>query len=138
MREVFADTGYWIAVLNSDDAHNRSAMMASNQLKDCRFVTSEMVLVELLNALGARGAALRRAAGDAAERLRNDPRVLVVPQTSAQFIDALARYRTRSDKRWSLTDCASFLIMEERGIGEALAHDRHFEQAGFRALLRDE
>ena len=27
--------------------------------------------------------------------------------------------------------------MEERDITEALAHDRDFEQAGFRALLRE-
>ncbi len=36
-----------------------------------------------------------------------------------------------------LTDCASFLVMEKRGIAEALAYDRDFEQAGFVALLRD-
>ena len=39
-------------------------------------------------------------------------------------------------RRWSLTDCASFLVMEERGITEALAYDRDFEQAGFVSLLR--
>jgi predicted nucleic acid-binding protein len=137
MKEVFADTGYWIAVLYPDDPYRRSALTASGNLNDCRFVTSDMVLSELLNAFAGRGAALRSAAGDAAESLRKNPRVVVVPQTSAQFAESLARYRARPDKGWSLTDCASFLIMEERGIGEALAHDRHFEQAGFRALLRD-
>ena len=45
-------------------------------------------------------------------------------------------YRQMLDKEWSLTDCASFALMKERGIAEALAHDRHFEQAGFVALLR--
>ena len=42
------------------------------------------------------------------------------------------------DQHWSLTDCASFIVMEERGISEALAYDRDFEQAGFTALLRHE
>ena len=49
----------------------------------------------------------------------------------------MERYASRSDQRWSLTDCASFLVMEERNISEALAYDRDFEQAGFSALLRE-
>jgi uncharacterized protein len=40
------------------------------------------------------------------------------------------------DKSWSFTDCGSFLIMHDEGLTSALTHDRHFEQAGFRALLR--
>ncbi len=47
-------------------------------------------------------------------------------------------YRTRSDKDWSLTDCISFVVMEQRGIVDALTGDHHFEQAGFRALLKAE
>ena len=50
---------------------------------------------------------------------------------------AFELYSFRQDQSWSLTDCASFLVMEERGITEALAHDRDFEQAGFTALLRN-
>ena len=49
----------------------------------------------------------------------------------------MERYASRSDQSWSLTDCASFLVMEERNITDALAYDRDFEQAGFRALLRE-
>ncbi len=41
-----------------------------------------------------------------------------------------------ADKEWSLTDCVSFLVMRERGLTEALTADRHFEQAGFVALLK--
>ena len=41
------------------------------------------------------------------------------------------------DKGWSLGDCVSFVVMEHRSITEALAHDLHFVQAGFRALLRE-
>ena len=70
--------------------------------------------------------------------LEDNPDVEIVPQTDTQFRTAVERYASRSDQRWSLTDCASFLLMEERGITEALAYDRDFEQAGFIALLRDE
>ena len=45
-------------------------------------------------------------------------------------------FSERLDKEWSLTDCASFLVMQGKGIQDALTHDHHFEQMGFRALLR--
>jgi predicted nucleic acid-binding protein len=48
----------------------------------------------------------------------------------------LELHSRRADKEWSLTDCISFFVMQERGIHQALAHDHHFEQAGFEALLR--
>jgi predicted nucleic acid-binding protein len=96
-----------------------------------------MVLVELLNDFARRGESLRAAAVTLVERLSANPNVSIVAQTSLQFRDSLALYRERPDQTWSLTDCASFLIMTEQGIEEALAHDKHFEQMGFKALLRD-
>jgi hypothetical protein len=53
------------------------------------------------------------------------------------FERALSRYEQRADKEWSLTDCLSFIVMEDQGITEALTGDHHFEQAGFRPLLKD-
>jgi predicted nucleic acid-binding protein len=44
-------------------------------------------------------------------------------------------FRSRPDKSWGLTDCISFVIMNEAGITDALTADVHFQQAGFRALL---
>lgn len=134
MKTVFADTGYWVALLNPrDDWHDR-AVEASRALGRTRIVTSEMVLDELLAALSkvpVRGMVIR-----GVDAIRRDPNTEVVPQTSIQFSEALDEYRRMMDKEWSLTDCASFGLMKERGISEALAHDHHFEQAGFVALLR--
>jgi predicted nucleic acid-binding protein len=62
--------------------------------------------------------------------------VTVIPQASDLFERALRRYQEGLDKDWSLTDCASFLIMEGEGIEAALTHDQHFARAGFQALLR--
>jgi len=50
--------------------------------------------------------------------------------------EGLALFDSRRDKAWSLTDCISFVIMWRDGLDEALTSDHHFEQAGFRALLR--
>jgi predicted nucleic acid-binding protein len=137
MRVVFADTVYWVAITNPRDALHIAAIKMGSQLGEHRFVTSEMVLVEVLNALSGDGDHLRCAAADLAQEIIDDPTIELVPQTAQLFRTALALYRDRPDKTWSLTDCASFLIMEQRQITEALTHDRHFEQRGYSALLRD-
>jgi predicted nucleic acid-binding protein len=67
--------------------------------------------------------------------LEADPSVEVVPSTEELYHEAFQLYRDRADKEWGLVDCVSFVIMRERGLTEALTPDRHFEQAGFRALL---
>jgi predicted nucleic acid-binding protein len=135
MADVFADTGYWIAVLVPSDGLHERAKEVSQGLGKRRIVTTEMVLVELLGLLAK--TPTRQVAADAVDRMLRDPNVEVVPQTGRQFGDALMRYKSRTDKAWSLTDCASFLLMEQRKMKEALAHDQHVEQAGFVALLRE-
>jgi len=138
LRTVFADAGYWIALWHPRDALHRSAMVVSESLGAIVVVTTQLVLVEALNALAGMGEFRRLFAAQMVRTLEDDPGVEIVPQTDAQFRAAVERYATRPDQRWSLTDCASFLVMEERGISEALAYDRDFEQAGFTALLRGE
>jgi len=136
LSEVFADTGYWAALQDSRDRLHGTALALTNEIESLRIVTTQMVLVEVLNMFGSRGEQQRRLAREVVERAERSVDVEIVPQTAAQFRAALERYTQRSDQTWSLTDCASFIVMEERGITEALAHDRDFEQAGFTALLR--
>ncbi len=136
MRTLFVDAVYWIALLNPRDGLHEQAVALSRSLDQTPLVTTEMVLTELLNAFAERGSGSRRAATDLVQRLRQDVNTRIVAQTSAQFEDALQFYRNRQDKEWSHTDCASFRVMENERITEALTYDEHFEQAGFRALLR--
>jgi predicted nucleic acid-binding protein len=140
MKRVFADTGYWVALLNPSDQLHERAMAVSRACGAVRIYTTEMVFVEVANMLGKTGETFRAVVKETIVRLRQDPNITFVPQTSAQFREALDHYATHRDKDWSLTDCAtdcaSFLIMKEERITEALAHDHHFEQAGFKALLR--
>jgi predicted nucleic acid-binding protein len=35
-----------------------------------------------------------------------------------------------------MVDCASFGVMKDMGIHDAVTNDRHFEQAGFDRLLK--
>ena len=135
MRTVFADTGYWIAMLNPGDGLHRQAETVAEQLAPFRIVTTELVLVEVLDSV-RRGHHVRALAAKNVKAWLSDPEVDVVPHTSDRFRAALDRYANRLDQDWSLTDCASFLVMEEMNIPEALAEDHNFEQAGFIALLR--
>jgi predicted nucleic acid-binding protein len=137
MKSIFADTGYWIALLNPLDQLHARSKAVSNQLGRVRIVTSEMVLTEVLNGFAEKGAALRTAAVSLVRELQDNPNVVISPQTSMLFRDALVLYDNRRDKSWSLTDCASILISQSEQITDALSYDEHFQQAGLNPLLRD-
>jgi uncharacterized protein len=92
------------------------------------------VLAEVADALC--DAANRNACVDFIDDLRRSSRVKVEPASRASFESGWKLYGTRRDKDWSLTDCISFVVMQRHGITEALTGDHHFEQAGFRALLK--
>lgn len=134
MKVVFADTGFWAARFDPKDDHHASAKAAVAALGQFRTLTTEMVLTEFLTMFGA--PAFRAQAAKVVRAIMDNPNTEVVPQTSMQFAQALVLYEQRTDKNWSLTDCASFELMRTRGVQDALAHDHHFEQAGFAALMR--
>lgn len=136
MRDIFADSNDLIALLHPGDELHDRALSVSAGLGEFRLTTTQMVLAEVLNDLGRRGPSLRRLAAETVRELMNSGDALVVPQTAELFDEALAFYTGHRDKSWGLTDCASFLTMWDREISEALTYDHHFEQAGFRALLR--
>ena len=137
MREVFADSGYWIAMWDVRDALHLRAQAVTARLGSIPIVTTQLVLVETLDAMSRLGEFRRRYAAQAVRDLEQNPQIEIVPQTSEQFWAALERYAGRADQSWSLTDCASFVLMEQRGVTDALAYDRDFEQAGFAPLLRE-
>ena len=135
MRIVFADTSYWFALLVRTDPWHEIAALLSLELADADIVTTEMVLTELLNAVSRLGEYYRNLATEEVIRLHVDPNVVIVSQSEDQFRDAFNLYRSRPDQRWGLTDCASFILMSERGITHALTADRDFTQAGFTILM---
>lgn len=136
MNSVFVDTGHWLAIVSPKDGLRTKALAVAAGLGGWRFVTTDFVLTELLNSVSRLGPITRQAAVGVVRGIFLSPEIEVVTISGARFERALALYDARSDKAWSLTDCASIDLMRERRISDALAHDRHFEQAGFRALLR--
>jgi predicted nucleic acid-binding protein len=131
MMPVFADTFYFIALLSSDEKAHARAVEYSGLVD--RIVTTEWILIELADGL------CNTANRDRYRVIRTglfaNPLAEVVPLDMNLHERAIALYVQMADKEWSLTDCVSFLVMRDRGLTEALTADRHFEQAGFVALL---
>lgn len=134
-KDVFADTLFWLALVVKQDQYHHRAQQWSLRI-GARIITTVPVLLETANAL-ARPA--WRAAGVALiDHLLQRSDVEVVPLSVDLWQRGWNLYRDRPDKGWSLTDCVSFLVMQESGLADALTADEHFRQAGFRALLLEE
>jgi len=134
---VFLDTGFAIALLSPRDTFHQSANRVAAEMKQhgVRVVTSDAVLLEIGAALAK--ISYRPAAVKLIAALRTDPAVDIIAMDSHLFAAAFELFAQRQDKEWSLTDCLSFVIMEQRGIKQALAADEHFAQAGLMPLLLD-
>ena len=131
MTPVFLDTGYIVALESSDDQHHADAISHWRELirNRPRVVTTNFVLDEAITAFVSRGR--HRKAVEVGNRLLKSPSVRLVHVDEELFRSALEYLAKRSDKRFSLTDCVSFVLMERLGIRQALAFDAHFEQAGY-------
>jgi predicted nucleic acid-binding protein len=132
MNEVFADSHYFIALLNQRDRFHATAVAESlRQTK--RIVTTLWVLAEVADALCK--PAMRSIAEQFLRFTFQNTAILIVRESETWFSRGLDLYGQRLDKSWSLTDCISFVVMQERGIQDALTGDHHFAQAGFNLLL---
>lgn len=138
MIERFVDTSGWAELADRTLRFHGLAVAAFDEVwnQGGRLITTNLVLIELTalltSPLRMPKAQQIQLLGD----LQADSSVEIV------FIDAMLEtsawnlWRTRPDKEWTLIDCASFVIMQQRRLMEALTTDHHFEQAGFLRLLK--
>lgn len=135
--EVFLDTGYVIALsVKSDEYHERAENLAERMADEqTRLVTTRAILLEIGNPLSKEH--YRQAVIEPLDALEQDPSVKIIPLSEELFAQALNLFRNRADKEWGLVDCVSFVVMREYGLTEALTMDKHYEQADFRALMRE-
>lgn len=135
MEQVFVDTAAWIALLNTSDRLHDQARCVMRELEgeQVHLVTPELVLIELADSLSA--ASIRGRTVAFVEGLRQLPILRILPVQQPLLSDAWTLYSRRADKDWGLTDCSSFVVMTQEKIVRAFTSDRHFEQAGFTALM---
>ena len=130
---IFVDTGFLLALSQPGDAlYARAKGWASIVTEP--LVVTEYILWETVNRLSQ--PVDRPKAHGLVSYIRSATNYELVVASPALFDAGLRLHAERHDKEWSLTDCITFAVMHERRIGRALAYDRHFEQAGFEALLR--
>jgi predicted nucleic acid-binding protein len=115
---IFADTSFYVAFLSPRDAHHADAVNFTIN-SNATVLTTEFVIVELANIFS-------RVAGRAnvirfIKSLRTDPDTIIIIASGDRVERGFDLFSRRQDKEWSLTDCISFVVMEEHGITETFA-----------------
>jgi uncharacterized protein len=133
MPAAFVDTGYIIGLFRRDDRYHANCARWAERLRRERWilVTTAAIIAEIGDEFRSNWPLIRRFM----IALRTDPSIDIVAVTPDLACEAIQLRDSRRDKDWGLTDCISFVVMQQRGLTDALSADRHFQQAGFRALL---
>jgi uncharacterized protein len=138
MIERFVDTSGWAELADRTLLFHIPAVAAFDKVwnQGGRLITTNLILIELTALLTSPLRMPKARQIRLVRDLQADSSVEIV------FVDAMLEsaawslWRTRPDKEWSLVDCASFVVMQQRRLTEALSTDHHFEQAGFVRLLK--
>jgi len=132
---IFVDTSAWYALEVEDDENHAFAMTFREELRVGRYgalLTSDYVLDEVITLLRLkRGAEPSLRFADKVLRSRS---ISLIWIDRLIFDEALKLLKERPDKKWSFTDCTSFVIMNQLSVNDAFAFDQNFEQAGFARL----
>ena len=133
MKTVFGDSSYFFALINWRDVDHALATRHFEDSED-RILTTGWIAMEVAD--GFSKPEHRSVALQLLDQFRTDFGFVFVPCSDELMLTGLDHFRNRPDKSWSLTDCISFVVMEQHKLTEALTADHHFVQAGFVALLK--
>lgn len=138
MEKIFFDTSGIVAYLNKDDERHQEAKSALETLKSIKggliLVTTTYIFDELCSKFSK--VSFRQKAVEYIDWFRSGKNRKVVHINEQLFEQAFQDYRLYKDKNWSLTDCASFIVMRQEEIRRAFTTDEDFEQAGFIRLIK--
>lgn len=131
MKQIFADTSYWIALELTTDSNHLVALRQRPRGRPAprSIVTTSYVLDEITAYFNSRNHHTK--AVRVGESMMNSDIVYFVHVDEPLFQAGWAYFKQHTDKEYSLTDCISFVVMQQLGITTALTFDRHFAQAGF-------
>jgi hypothetical protein len=138
MNKVFIDTAFIIALsIENDHYHSIAKSWAEHIVRNkYLMVTHQGILLEIGDAFAK--PPWRKMALELINYLQHDPTVEIITISPQLLNEAIQFFASRNDKNWGLTDCLSFTIMRQLNLEAALTADQHFNQAGFRTLLKEE
>jgi hypothetical protein len=129
---VVLDTSYLLAVEIANDQYHARAQRhwaGVTQFSHGSFVTTVLVLNEVVTYLSSRR--LHAKAVNIGNYLLHSHSIELVQVDDSTWQAGWLYFQQHSDKTYSLTDCVSFVLMQQRGIRTAFTFDQHFGQAGF-------
>jgi predicted nucleic acid-binding protein len=133
LSDVFVDTSFVVALVNKNDQYHSLAVDLTERFNEQGLVTTDAILLEIGNALSRN---FKQESVEIIEHFLTSDDVKVIHLYPPLFRKAFDFYKSHSDKQWGLIDCVSFVVMKELAVTDALSADKHFEQAGFKVLMR--
>lgn len=136
MKPIFVDTSALIAIGNTRDSFHSQAVRIRNELKQFgrNFVTTNAILLEFGNAFSQVN--LRPTAVKLIEAIRSSSKWKCVSTDDTLVERGFQKFKKINDKEWGLVDCISMIVSKDNEINEIFTTDHHFEQAGFKILLK--
>jgi predicted nucleic acid-binding protein len=131
MKRYFLDTSFLIALEIQNDSNHEVAKIIWKQVltDNPYFYMTSFIFDETVTFLNARG--FHSKAVELGNNILKSSSISFVHVTEELFKKGWKMFQKYSDKKYSLTDCISFITMKEEKIKLALTFDNHFEQAGF-------
>lgn len=137
MNPVFLDTGFLLALELANDQNHQAALKQWRSLIKSLppLVTTSYVFVEVVTYFNSRSHHAK--AVEIGNMLLNSHSVRLVQVDEGLFMEGWQYFQKHQDKKYSLADCVSFVVMKRLKIEAALSFDQHFVQAGFTKIPQE-
>jgi uncharacterized protein len=132
---IFLDTNGWLALLNrTESMHAQANAVWSDIVRGKHtIVVTDWIVAETGNGLArAKDKTCLKIALERVLQVSRNELIYIGDDLLRKAVDLFGQH---ADKTWGLVDCASFVVMNERGITQSFTSDRHFEQSGFECML---
>lgn len=130
MSEIFLDTSFLVAFYNRRDKDHLKARRFISEVKEGSiFIISDYIFDETLTVLLVRGG--KPLSIEAGRKILEDERIYLLQIDEEVFQKAWLVYRSYQDKKWSFTDCTSYVLMKNLSVNIGASFDGHFNQFGF-------
>jgi predicted nucleic acid-binding protein len=133
LNNIFVDTSFVIALVNENDQNHQNTYGLAEKFENYPLVITDVILLEIGNALAGN---FKQEYIEIISDFCSSSEVSIIHLNPILFQKGFELYKSYKDKLWGLIDCISFVVMREMEITDVLTFDKHFEQAGFNALMR--